>query len=141
MKKHQEQCQEKIKCLLCGKPFETKAFLNEHVQLEHVSSKVIKCDYCDLSIEVKSDMEPLREMSKHHEHCLCKPRIVVDIVNMKCNFCEFQSSDESIFKRHRRDVHDLNTKSTSPKPKRRRKTEDIIEENMDVASVTIIDDE
>lgn len=51
--------------------------------------------------------------------------------NYTCNKCDFNSYSEIDFKRHKRDIHEINTKSTSPQPKKRRPSKAIIEESME----------
>ena len=52
--------------------------------------------------------------------------------SLPCELCDFKSEYESILKRHKRDIHDSLSKSTSPKPKRRKKTIVNCEEEMEV---------
>ena len=78
------------------------------------------------------------ETQKHYEICPCKPKLIEENKNYTCVICNFYSNSEFVLKRHSRDNHDISTKSTSPKPKRRRKADiDDKMETSDFKEVTI----
>ena len=52
---------------------------------------------------------------------MCKPAAPEGLEKFTCEKCEFISAEEIKFKRHIQDNHDINTASTSLRPKRRRK--------------------
>ena len=75
------------------------------------------------SARKKSFEQVLTLIKEHHALCIFKPMVSAHPVSSQCDLCEFKSTDECILKRHRRDMHDFTTKSTSPKPKRRKSLE------------------
>ena len=101
--------------------------------------ETIRCDCCDIKIEVTGN-GALHSLSKHKEECLCKPIIVSTEkqVQYVCDKCEHVAKNNENLKRHKRDEHDVTTKSTSPKPKKRRKT--LKTENMEIDSVIVVED-
>ena len=76
-------------------------------------------------IEAANDLGALLSMQKHHEICLCKSKVINEEIKFTCEVCGYISISEDTFKRHNRDKHDNSTKSTSPKPKRRRKLSNV----------------
>ena len=77
-----------------------------------------KCNDCNYCVESDKKYALVRTMLKHkRETCGKKPRGANN-----CDQCDYKTNDELMFKRHMRDFHDMNTVSTSPPPKRKRKS-------------------
>ena len=141
---HEEKCgQTKVAedCDRREKNLKSFPNVNEHKTTAHERQK-IRCDYCDFEIEVTGNGD-VHSLSKHKEECLCKPIVISTEKQIRygCDQCEHIAKNNENLKRHKRDEHDSTTKSTSPKPKKRRKaskTEDmeidseIIRENVEL---------
>ena len=101
--------------------------------IPQMTLKVFQCEFCDLKFMTQTNLEGLQKVQEHHKSCLCKPAAPEELGKFVCENCEFISAEENRFKRHIRDNHDINTVSTSPKPKRRRKKNiDYTEEKMEI---------
>ena len=109
---------------MCGERFEDSGILERHDKSIHTLKKY-RCDYCDILVEAANGIGAVLSMQKHHEICLCKPKVIVEETRFTCELCGYISISEDTFKRHNRDKHDDTTKSTSPKPKRRRKLSNV----------------
>ena len=123
LEKHKKNCGTNrlcFECTLCGERFEDSGILERHDKSIHTLKKY-KCDYRDIMVEAANGMGAVLSMQKHHDICLCKPKVIVEETRFTCELCGYISISEDTFKRHNRDKHDNPTKSTSPKPKRRRK--------------------
>ena len=73
-----------------------------------------KCDRCEFRVEDTKKYAVLQNLSKHKKSN-CENR-------GNCEQCDFKSKDRLQLKRHMRDEHEQSTASTSPPPKRKRKT-------------------
>ena len=144
--KHLIKCgkdQVDFNCELCEKSFSDINSLGDHKIDSHAVIKHFKCDYCDSEIGAKDNADALVVIQKHQETCPCKPKVVATKTWISCEFCDFVSSCDIALRRHNRDKHDATTKSTSPKPKRRKKeskddmmeVDDFQEIEMDVSDV------
>ena len=119
-------------CEKCGKTFKTKNGLAIHIQ-KHVKESEVKCSKCDY--QPISDIDLRNHFQSSHEP---SRKIKQQPLNrngssvVKCNSCDFELSNEYELKRHKRDKHDDFSKSTSPKPKKRKQISRFIEEEMEV---------
>ena len=127
LEKHALSCgKERINfvCDVCGEVFQDSNRLNNHNRSVH-NTQNYKCDYCDVMMEAESDREAILVMQKHHDVCICKPKVIDIQHKCSCDLCDYSSNDEDALKRHKRDMHDSSTKSISPKPKKRRKLSNV----------------
>ena len=152
------QVEENLKCDSCEKSFKTKQGLNIHKSKIHYctqsqcgTGKDFKCEVCDLAFKDKNSL------GSHAQICQENVKNSLEINKrqfhdestdmssnwFQCDACEYEATNGSDMKRHRRDKHDVATKSTSPKPKKRRQLEKDIQEEMEVVecSDNELDDE
>ena len=72
--KHKKECHE------AGEIIQTKKrnFREENedkIESDNSSdANIVKCQYCDLKLESKTNLQNLETIKKHHETCLCKPK-------------------------------------------------------------------
>ena len=127
LKKHATNCGKdrmNFGCNVYGENFQDSDGLDTHDKSVH-NKKGYKCDYCDVMMEAASDEEAICVMQKHHEVCTCKSKVSDIRHKFTCDLCDYSSISDDTFKRHKREMHDSTTKSTSPKPKRRRKLSNV----------------
>ena len=78
-----------------------------------------KCEHCNYCVESDKRYAVIKTMMKHKQETCSKQFSGLS----KCKECDFETNNRLTFKRHMRDTHDTNTASTSPPPKRKRKTQ------------------
>ena len=119
-------------CKKCGKTFKTKSGLAIHIP-KHVKESEFKCSKCDY--ETISDIDLRNHFQSSHEPNRKNKQQPLDRNStsvVKCNNCNLELSNENELKRHKRDKHDAVSKSTSPKPKKRKQISKFIQEEMEV---------
>ena len=77
-----------------------------------------KCEDCHYCVESDKKYAVVQTMLKHKREACNKQRST----EIKCDKCDFKTYDTRSLKRHMRDIHEMTTASTSPPPKRKRKT-------------------
>ena len=127
-----------IKCNFCDKTFDSVNHLEAHKFEHHEDIKLQKCSLCDLMIESKGS-DTIHIIQNHNKDCMSKLVEVQDKA-YSCDSCDFISTNECLFKRHKRDKHDKTTKSTSPHPKKRRIMEEENMETNEVIESQVVDD-
>ena len=130
-KKH--EFTKEFKCEKCKFKFQDSKVLNEHTEKcgekelnTEVKAYQSKCDYCDLKISAENEEKIKLYLSNHHKSCSFVPRQHEVGQTYCCKECGFSTEKEDLLKRHKRDVHDAVTVSTSPKPKKRKKGRSVV---------------
>ena len=121
--------------------FKTKHGLNIHVAKIHGNEvKKIKCEICGKSFLNENDFEVHKE--KGNEKVCELKSVVFDERNYNCEVCNFECSEECVFKRHNKVNHDKTTQSTTLYPKKRRKLsgEDQMETSESIETHIVDDD-
>jgi len=86
-----------VKCIL-------KLFKDYHIYLNRkkMEKKEIKCDLCNVSFDVKRDLDRHLKTNKHIKRSL-------EIDYSKCPYCDYYSDDKSNMNKHLTNVHEFET--------------------------------
>ena len=85
------------------------------------------CRQCNLYMEAQKKYALIQQIKKHT--CMNKKSAYLNT----CTDCEYQAKSKILLKRHRRDIHEKMTNSTSPPPKKAKiKKASKEEENMEI---------
>ena len=74
-----------------------------------------KCDDCGFEFETVRKYLLVQELLKHKESCKDKTSNILS--QTSCTECDYKVKENYLMKRHMRDVHSVNTGSTSPMKK------------------------
>ena len=111
--------------------------LNETLGSKDEKKYTSDCESCDFVAVASRKYITLKMLKIHKESCP-KEKMHKIKINQKCEICNFEEYDYTVFKKHMRDQHGKTTVSTSPPLKRKREVPVVkLEESMDC----IIDDE
>ena len=111
-------------CQICKTKFSTKLLLNWHLkkctQMLTMQTFNARCELCDEKFTASSKWYNIQQVLKHKTLCHQKPIVMHYRSAIACDQCDFKSQNEIKMRRHRRDKHDVLTKSTSPQSKKKR---------------------
>ena len=140
-----------IKCVQCDKTFKSKPGLKTHVTKMHKEEEELKntsentqesvktyqkkCEKCEFLVKANKRYTVAQNMIKHKEEC--HKSTVKSYKRMNCSKCDFETRESLVMRRHMRDEHEAGTVSTSPPPKKKRKSPVESEENGDTQSMEI----
>ena len=137
------ECSEKLnkkdnlQCVLCKKILKSKQGLKIHTTKQHKDKTSIVCLHCNSSFNnqelldmhigkcngAKESCEICTQAFEDKSHLQIHMKTKHGIQNkFKCNVCDYLVKSEIDLKRHNRDKHDDKTCSTSPKPKKQKKS-------------------
>ena len=129
-KKHEPV--EEFECDKCKFKFQDLKVLSEHTAKcgenetnNEMNDFQVKCDYCDLKVAAENEVNAKHTLSQHLESCSFVPKQHEVGQKFVCKKCGFTTKQENVFKRHKRDIHEKLSASTSPKPKKRKESPNV----------------
>ena len=128
-----------VKCTFCEKICKNKIGYNIHIGKVHaemtkgalnieinvkgvglLSKFKSACEWCDSMFFGDSQADSIVKVNSHKMQCSLRETLHDEGKQYKCEHCGKITFTEAEMKRHERDNHDVLSRSTSPKPKRRK---------------------